>query len=228
MEFIERNKNLNGGIKVFELFLFIDPLCKACRNSENTVLQISEDVDSKFKLQFIPIYNLKVVQTDFCNSNNQLKKRLSSEELSALYRNVVLDYKAALFQGMKKGRKFLTAIQDKLLTEGYVYSDEMAIAIAEKCGLDVEMFKEDRRSNLAKKSIKKDQDLVQNMKIEKPASAVIFNCEGNDDGILTDDIEYSTLFNACCDKNLTPEYLKDALSESSLKETKMKHLRVLK
>ncbi|WP_083437169.1 DsbA family protein [Apilactobacillus apinorum] len=228
MELIVRYKNLNGGVKLFELFLFIDPLCKACRNSENTVLKISEDVDSKFKLQFIPIYNLKVVQTDYCNSNNQLKKRLSSEQLADLYKNVVLDYKAALFQGMKKGRKFLTEMQDCLLTDALSYSDEMAISIAEDCGLDVDMFIEDRRSNLAKNAIKKDQELVQNMKIEKPASAVIFNCENSKDGILTDNIEYSTLFNACCDKNLTTEYLQDALSEDNLNETKMKHFRIIK
>lgn len=214
---------------MFEVFLFIDPLCKSCRNSENTVLKLSEDIDSKFKLQFVPIYNLKVVQTDFCNSNNQLKKKLSSEELSYLYKNVVLDYKAASFQGMKKGRRYLLAIQDKILSKGLKYSDELAIQTAKECNLDVEMFEEDRRSKLAIDSIEKDQQLVNDMNVDSPASAVIFNCSDSErDGILTRNVEYSTLFRACCDTEFTPDNIKNALSESNLNKSKRNHLHIIK
>jgi hypothetical protein len=213
-----------GGTTLFELFLFIDPLCKSCRNSEDTVLKLSKDIKSNIKLQFIPIYNLKVVQTDFCNSNNQLKKTLSQAELAILYNNVILDYKAALFQGMRKGRNYLINIQDKLLLQNKEYSNDLAIQIARKCHLDIDMFKEDRRSDLARKAIKKDQEIVQNMKITIPSSAVIFNCDNlSQDGILTTDVKYSTLFKVCCDNGFTSNKMKNAISNSY-----KNHLRILK
>lgn len=213
-----------GGTSLFELFLFIDPLCKACRNSEDTVLKLSNDIKSKLKLKFIPMYNLQIVQTDFCNSNNQLKKTLSQTELATLYNNVILDYTAALFQGMRKGRNYLINIQDKLLLQNVKYSNALAIQVAETCHLDIDMFKEDRRSDLARKAIKKDQELVQSMKITMPSSAVIFNCDNlSQDGILTTDVKYSTLFNVCYDDSITPNKIKNAISNSY-----KNHLKILK
>ncbi|UQS85558.1 DsbA family protein [Apilactobacillus apisilvae] len=200
---------------MFEIFLFIDPLCKECEQSEEAVVQLSKDMDSKFKFQFIPIFNLKVIQTDFCHSNNQLKKILSSNELSSLYHDVVLDYKAALFQGMRNGRSFFMDMQDKILNDGLKYTNDLSLNIAENNKLDISMFEEDRRSNLAKNTIQEDQKIVKAMNIKKPASAVIFNCENpTDNGILTNNVCYSELFNTCCEDNLTKDSLNQAIKHS--------------
>lgn len=213
---------------MFEIFLFVDPLCKECEKSEKTVLKLSKDIDSKFKIQFIPIYNLKVIQTDFCHSNNKIKKVLSSNELYNLYHDVVLDYKAALFQGMKNGKSFLMDMQNKILDQGIKYTDNLSLETAKKHNLDIPMFEEDRRSNLAKNTVEEDQKIVKNMKIKKPASAVIFNCNKPNSGVLTSNVCYSGLFNACCNQNLTENSLKDMMKKSQKKSVKNSGFHIVK
>ncbi|WP_054658279.1 DsbA family protein [Apilactobacillus ozensis] len=139
---------------MFELFLFVDPLCKKCMKAENIVTNISNDLDYKFKFQFIPMLNLRII-------NKTLKKmelkneNVTINKVQKLYYRIILDYKAALFQGMKRGRNFLMYLQEELLFNNKQYSEELIFSIAEKAKLDLEMFREDRVSKLAKRELKK-------------------------------------------------------------------------
>ncbi|MCL0312432.1 DsbA family protein [Apilactobacillus sp. TMW 2.2459] len=183
---------------MFELFLFIDPLCKKCMKAENVVTNISNDLEYKFKFQFIPILNLKIISKTL-KKMEKYDNNITINDVHNLYYQILLDYKAALFQGMKRGRTFLMYLQEELLFNNRTYSNNLVFSIAEKAKIDLEMFKEDRISELAKKEIRKDQILVNQMNIKSPDSAVLFDCKKiNSDGILLKDINYSILFKTCC------------------------------
>ncbi len=168
---------------MLEAYLFVDPLCRRCLQSEKVLLKLSKKIGNYFSYQLIPMLNLKILnQTDYdCR----------------LRYNLVLDYKAALFQGQKKGRSFLMMIQDEIITGHHRYNNQMVIMTAENVGLDLDMFRDDRRSKLAKDAFKHDQQLINKMKIKKPASAVVFNYNDYNCGLLFNNINSSNLFSIC-------------------------------
>ena len=104
-----------------------------------------------------------------------------------------MDYKAALFQGRKRGRSFLLSLQQQLVNQNSNYTQNLGAQVAEKVHLDLEMFNEDRRSSLALKSFHDDQKMANEMGIEAPSSAVVFDTRNDDDGILINDFDYYTL-----------------------------------
>ncbi|KRM68620.1 hypothetical protein FD06_GL000937 [Apilactobacillus ozensis DSM 23829 = JCM 17196] len=170
--------------------------------AENIVTNISNDLDYKFKFQFIPMLNLRII-------NKTLKKmelkneNVTINKVQKLYYRIILDYKAALFQGMKRGRNFLMYLQEELLFNNKQYSEELIFSIAEKAKLDLEMFREDRVSKLAKRELKKDQLLANQMNVTSPDSAVLFDCSKiNSDGIMLKNINYSILFKTCCKERI--------------------------
>ncbi|KRN89074.1 hypothetical protein IV53_GL001047 [Ligilactobacillus ceti DSM 22408] len=87
-----------------------------------------------------------------------------------------LDYKAALFQGQKRGRLFLLNVQDQIKNNAqYHYTEEIAQQAAIAARLDLELFNEDCNSELAIKAFKQDQKLAAEMKVTQHPSVVIFD-----------------------------------------------------
>ena len=172
---------------MLEAYLFVDPLCKKCLRSEEIVQKLARNVTDNLSYQFIPMLNIKIM-------NHSSPERI----IHNVYYQMVLDYKAALFQGKKRGQSFFMMLQNELVNYNYHYNNHTVIAIAENAKLDLDMFKEDRRSKLAQKSFKSDQKLVYEMQIKKPASAVIYNFNSLNAGMLFNNINYKQLFRVCC------------------------------
>ncbi|MHA8110031.1 DsbA family protein [Lactobacillaceae bacterium Melli_B4] len=187
---------------MLEAYLFVDPLCKECIQAEHVILKLANDLNKTFSFQFIPMLNMKMVQDRCCIKGKQLADE--SKRFKVEY-DTVLDYKAALFQGRKCGRKFLMGLQNELIQSKNNYSDNVAFKVAEEAGLDLEMFAEDRRSTLAINAFRADQKLANEMKIKAPASAVIFNCDTFESGILMDKINYEDLVNVCTQQDTLAE-----------------------
>ncbi|MEJ6400809.1 DsbA family protein [Nicoliella lavandulae] len=179
---------------MLEAYLFVDPLCKECVQAEHVILKLADDLDKTFSFQFIPMLNMKSIRDCYYKSGQHLSNE--SKYFKTEY-NTVLDYKASLFQGRKCGRKFLMGLQDELIVNGKEYNNDVCLKVAKQAGLDIEMFEEDRRSTLAINAFKADQKLAQEMKIQKPASAVIFDCDSFECGILMDQINYNDLVEVC-------------------------------
>ncbi|UQS86424.1 DsbA family protein [Nicoliella spurrieriana] len=179
---------------MLEAYLFVDPLCNDCFKAEHVILKLANDLDKNFSFQFIPMLNMQIIRNRYLSSGKQLKNE--GKNFKVEY-GTVLDYKAALFQGRKCGRKFLIGIQKELLHNNIIYSKQIAFKVAEEAGLDLEMFEEDRRSDLAINAFKADQKLANEMNVKVPASAVIFNCDTFESGILMNRVTYSDLLDVC-------------------------------
>lgn len=187
----------NGGHLVLEVYLFVNPLGTRCLKSENSILKLADRVLGDVSYQFIPLLSPKVIDQHLRHLNqNEHDLNLRNQQFMTHY-HVILDYKAALFQGKKLGRKFLLAVQSALVCQQLPYSDKLVTDIAKQVGLDLEMFSEDRRSALAQKAFQSDQKLAAEMGVDTPATAVLYNANISECGLLLNDVSYQALYEIC-------------------------------
>ncbi|EKK20333.1 hypothetical protein B808_1061 [Fructilactobacillus florum 8D] len=171
------------GLIMLEMYLFVNPTCTKCISAEKDVTKVATALQQKVRIKFIPVFELSTV-------SEGLTGNLDAYHLT-------LDYKAALFQGCKKGRSFLTELQEALLIKKQTYSEELVWQIAQNNQLDLQMFKTDRNSELCEKALQSDQQLSREMGVSNHDCLVLFDCATADKGIRIQDIEYSKLFELC-------------------------------
>ncbi|WP_125683873.1 DsbA family protein [Levilactobacillus yonginensis] len=178
---------------MLEVYLFVNPLGARCMRSERNIMRLADHLNSKVSFQFVPLLNQQIV-------GQSLSGRPTLAERNArfnVYYEAILAYKAALFQGKRKGRRFLLNMQKAVVDDHEQFSQELALSLAKDCRLDLDMFKEDCQSDLAKQAFQTDQKLAAEMKIEQSSSAVIFNCDVSECGLLLDDVTYESLCDVC-------------------------------
>ncbi|WP_137643805.1 DsbA family protein [Lactiplantibacillus mudanjiangensis] len=179
---------------MLEVYLFVNPLGEQCVRDEQNVLRLANDSDKQIQFQFVPLLNINVIQKAMQRQGFKPSDwQAQNQQSQTLYR-LILDYKAALFQGKKRGLNFLIAMQDALLKAGQSYSVALAQDVAKQCKIDLDMFMEDRDSDLAKQAFHADQRLASEMAITESSSAVVFDCDNYDYGVLLEQFTYNTLF----------------------------------
>ncbi|CAM3168486.1 DsbA family protein [Lactiplantibacillus plajomi] len=178
---------------MLEVYLFVNPLANQCVQDEKNVLRLANDSDKQIQFQFVPLLNINVIQRTLKNQGIQLNDWQEQNRQSQMLYRVILDYKAALFQGKKRGRNFLIAMQSAMLKAKQHYSEELVRDVAEACKIDLDMFMEDRDGQLAKQAFQADQRLASEMNITEASSAVVFDCDQYDYGVLLEHFNYATL-----------------------------------
>ncbi|MCH4123088.1 MAG: DsbA family protein [Levilactobacillus sp.] len=178
---------------MLEVYLFVNPLGARCMRSERNIIRLADHLNSKVSFQFVPLLNQQTVAQSLA-PHPTLAER--NARFNVTYQ-AILAYKAALFQGKRKGRKFLLNMQDAVVSQHQTFSEQLTLEMAKKCQLDLDMFTEDCQSDLAKQAFQTDQKLAAEMKIEQSSSAVIFNCDVSDCGLLLNDVTYESLCDVC-------------------------------
>ena len=161
--------------RIFDCYLFINPIGKQCYHCEQEVMKFIERTPYKVHVHFIPFHNFKSV-TQYMK-NNQLNDKnidLRNEIYTKIY-DASLSYKAALLQGKKLGRAFLMELQTQLHLLHKEYTPELLQEIIQNIGLDEKMFYEDKASKLVHQEYEKDQQIAQEMMVESNPSLVIFD-----------------------------------------------------
>lgn len=178
---------------MLEIHLFVNPLGMRCFRCEQDVLRIDQQLRTKVNYQFIPLFNMDTIQQTmklYHLNDHDLNVR---QQTSATLYQIILDYKAALFQGRKRGRHYLLRLQSALIHEGADYSEALAQKIAQQAQLDLDMFWEDRKSELAIKAFKKDQYMADEMGVTQTATAVVFDSEQPVYGYMINNFDYESL-----------------------------------
>ena len=160
---------------MLEMYLFINPLGAKCYEAEQNILKLAEESSQKFQIRFIPLLNLQSVTKVMSVMNVSGDTLQLRNKVSQILYNAVLDYKAALFQGRKRGHNFLLNVQRQLYVEHKKYSEEVVMRAAKESKLDLAMFEHDRRSKLAVESFREDQRLAAEMNVNTPPSMVVYN-----------------------------------------------------
>ena len=161
--------------RIFDCYLFINPLGKQCYKCEQEVMKFIKRTPHKVHVHFLPFHNFKSV-TQYMK-NNQLNVKnidLRNEIYTKIY-DASLSYKAAQLQGKKLGRAFLMELQTQLHLLHKEYTPELLQEIIQIIGLDEKMFYEDKASKLVHQEYEKDQQIAQEMMVEMNPSLVIFD-----------------------------------------------------
>ncbi|MFD1548475.1 DsbA family protein [Levilactobacillus fuyuanensis] len=216
---------------MLEVYLFVNPLGARCMRSEQNIMRLADHLNSKVSFQFVPLLNQQIIE-------QALPARPTLAQRNAyfnVYYQAILAYKAALFQGKRKGRKFLLDMQTAVVSDHQKFSQDLAVEVAKDCRLDLDMFTEDCDSDLAKQAFKTDQKLAAEMKIQQSSSAVIFNCDVSQCGLLLNDVTYDSLCDVCESQGVAtremlmaePNYPKNDQANSTSLGAFPPHLRVL-
>ncbi|WP_409021467.1 DsbA family protein [Dellaglioa sp. P0083] len=182
---------------MLEIYLFVNPLGTKCFKSEQKVLDFIRLSPKKISFQFVPMLNIQTVNDVMIEKNLDTRNLTLRNELSESIYQAALDYKAALFQGKKRGRAFLMAIQEYLVQDSTCYSEELIQQVAKEVNLNWKMFSEDRRSVLAKNSFKNDQKIANDMNVTMHPTIVINNIDGLDCGVSFPDADLVDISKVC-------------------------------
>lgn len=182
---------------MLEVYLFINPLGSRCMKSEKCILRLADQIFGDISYQFIPLLNPQMIDQHLKATNQDCHNlNLRNKQFNLHYR-IILDYKAALFQGKKKGRLFLLNLQNQLVKQSQPYSEKLVLEVAKHVHLDLAMFKEDRQSELARRAFQADQRLASEMNVAAPSTAILYNADVSDCGLMLPDVTYQSLYEIC-------------------------------
>ncbi|MFD1318607.1 DsbA family protein [Loigolactobacillus zhaoyuanensis] len=188
---------------MLEIYLFVNPLGEHCLEAERSVLKIAEEHRDTVHYQFLPLVNLHTVDDVMQRSKFDARDlKMRNKVFQTIYA-AALDYKAALFQGKRRGQEFLMTLQNELNFHHERYTDQLITSLAGTNGLDAEMFHTDRRSKLAIESFEADQRIACEMQIQHHPSAVIYNYADptQDYGIMIEDCHSYEVLKQVCQGN---------------------------
>ncbi|AKP68182.1 DsbA family protein [Companilactobacillus ginsenosidimutans] len=160
---------------MWEVFLYINPLCSYCLKVERSIIDFTRKNNIDTQYHFVTTYNMATI-TDYMlmkgfNPNN-IEKR--NEVTENIYEAACL-YKAAACQGNKKARSFLMNIQNEVNIEEKPFCEDTIKTAVENSGLDFKAIITEKNSEGVKRAVKKDQELTCEMNIEKAPTVVIFD-----------------------------------------------------
>lgn len=163
-----------GTINMLEVYLFINPISETCYQTEKKIINLLNQSHQKIRFRVLPLLTLNTVK--YAMDHAGLPCKMRNMVVDTLY-HASLDYEAALFQGQKRGREFLLNIQKSTLNHNFSYTDQMVHEVAQKSKLDWETFELDRKSDLAVKTFRKDQQIAAEMEITTYPTVIISNTE---------------------------------------------------
>lgn len=174
----------NGIPKIFEFYLFVNPLGQKCFTCEKEINKIDQIISSKIDIHVLCFHNQYIV--------SQFMKQLNIDESDLTSRNHIyrlvylasLAHKAASMQGKKNGRNYLMAMQERIQGRLENFSDEFVLQLAEEIGLDLPTFIDDLHSDYAKHLLQKDQQIARDMHVQNTPALVIFEHRLSEKGLL--------------------------------------------
>ena len=151
---------------MIEIFLFVNPLDKNCLEVARSVCRFPKNRSEKVNIRLIT-YGFNKIP----NKNNQ--PCINSSIINAEYL-ACLSFQAASMQGKKKGNLYFINLQSLLFEKNYEFSEETIMRAAEEVNIDLEIFKEDLYSNLAKNSYQRDKQLAKDMNVNTVPLCIIY------------------------------------------------------
>lgn len=187
--------------KLIEIYLFVDPLGKKCNNARKVINKFRKEHAKKIKLRVIPIVNAKKV-LGYARKNKDYSMNSFVDKNNKLSTNTYkacLAFHASTMQGKNVGYKFLAELQSTVVENKEPFSEDLVYKIAEDLDrLDLTMFSEDYKSDLARRIYQRNLKLAAEMNIKKTPSCVIIKNGSESEAIRVDhEIEDELLSTIC-------------------------------
>lgn len=164
---------------MLDMYLFINPLGSTCYHTEQNILKLGDSLNEKINFNFVPLMNFKTINDVMYRMNIPLNNVDIRNRLSENIYHSSIDFKAASFQGKKKGRNFLLNVQQLVVNDQKDYNFETIKLAAQNSGLDWDIFEQDRHSKLAIEAFKQDQELATEMNVTEHPTIVVYDCSAN-------------------------------------------------
>lgn len=183
---------MEGNI-MWEVFLYINPLCSYCLKVEQAIIDFTRKHDIDTQYHFVTNYNMATI-----NDYVQLKgfKITDIKERTCASQDVIEAaklYKAASCQGNKKARNFLMNLQEQVNILNNPFDDNTIRRVINNSGLDYKSIMTDKESQCVSQGLKRDQQLSMEMHIQKAPTAVIFDCDDDEKpGVMINNFGEST------------------------------------
>ncbi|MGX7109538.1 DsbA family protein [Facklamia miroungae] len=179
--------HFNGHAKYFDFYLFVNPLGRKCYYSEQEINKAKKIISSKVDINILCIHNEDILN-DFMKRLGIYKPSLAvRNELYCKLYTAALAVKAAHFQGKRKGRHFLKDLQRNIYYDLSILDKKLLLDVAEKNGLDLDLFVDDFHSDYTKELYFDDLKIADAMGVKLTPSLVIFDSSTEDEGILLED-----------------------------------------
>ena len=170
--------------KIFELFLFVNPLGTYCYRCENELLKFVRNSEFKVHYHFLTFHNLQTVNQYMKNQKLPVTDLDLRNDIYMKIYDAALSYKAALLQGKRLGHQFLIELQQQIHQHKRAYNDDLLEEILNKVEIDKKMFYEDKSSSAVKKAYDRDLQIAQEMNVTHTPSLVIFDNSNQPYGLL--------------------------------------------
>ncbi|UAK93893.1 DsbA family protein [Granulicatella adiacens] len=170
--------------KIFELFLFVNPLGTYCYRCENELLKFVRNSEFKVHYHFLTFHNLQTVNQYMKNQKLPVTDLDLRNDIYMKIYDAALSYKAALLQGKRLGHQFLIELQQQIHQQKREYNDDLLEEILNKVEIDKKMFYEDKSSSAVKKAYDRDLQIAQEMNVTHTPSLVIFDNSNQPYGLL--------------------------------------------
>ena len=170
--------------KIFELFLFVNPLGTYCYRCENELLKFVRNSEFKVHYHFLTFHNLQTVNQYMKNQKLPVTDLDLRNDIYMKIYDAALSYKATLLQGKRLGHQFLIELQQQIHQQKREYNDDLLEEILNKIEIDKKMFYEDKSSFAVKKAYDRDLQIAQEMNVTHTPSLVIFDNSNQPYGLL--------------------------------------------
>ena len=160
---------------MLEVYLFINPISETCYQTEKKIIKLLAQAQNKIRFRVLPLLNVEY--RFICDAATwAFQIQLNIKLLIPFIRHRLI-MKPLFFKARNADGIFLLNVQECTLRNNFKYTDEMVEKVAFKSHLDWELFKEDRQSDLAVKTFKKDQRIAAEMQITTYPEVVVTNTD---------------------------------------------------
>lgn len=192
--------------KIFELFLFVNPLGTYCYRCENELLKFVRNSEFKVHYHFLTFHNLQTVNQYMKNQKLPVTDLDLRNDIYMKIYDAALSYKAALLQGKRLGHQFLIELQQQIHQQKREYNDDLLEEILNKIEIDKKMFYEDKSSSAVKKAYDRDLQIAQEMNVTHTPSLVIFDNSNQPYGLLLASSITAETISEICNGDPLPGY----------------------
>ncbi|KIX90543.1 hypothetical protein TP70_06945 [Staphylococcus microti] len=163
------NSDLSPVSKI-EIYSFFDPFCKDSFKLSAILAKLRIEYQQYISIRHILNPSLRVLTK--CQAQSTSDRD-----------NIALVFKAAELQGRVGAHRFMHLLQNEIIPNCDIVTEQIITKCIVNAGLDLDVFKEDLQSSKLRDSLKIDLHIAREMDIDMAPSLVFFNEDVHEEGL---------------------------------------------
>ncbi|MBA1435033.1 DsbA family protein [Bombilactobacillus bombi] len=160
---------------MWEIFIFVNPIGNRCLTTEKTIIKFANKHKVSAHFKFIALNNVYAIDDYMRRKHLDLNNINLRNQITQKIHQATLFYKAATFQGNRKGRQFLMQLQDDVNLKHQEFNEQLVQNVAQQVGLDWSTLLADKDSQLALNQCRLDQQKAASFGITATPATVIYD-----------------------------------------------------